>query len=82
MSSVIYLQNNLKNDKRSVNYERFKSYQSARSQSRLRERMKISGATYKQRQSITKIDVISKDEKLKLIFDGIVRKYQAKYIGG
>lgn len=51
-------------------------------QSRLRERMKISGATYKQRQSITKIDVISKDEKLKLIFDGIVRKYQAKYIGG
>ena len=25
---------------------------------------------------------IDEDEKLKLIFDGIVRKYQAKYIGG
>ena len=51
-------------------------------QRNLKERMKKSGATYKECQAVTKIDVISKDEKLKLIFDGIVRKYQAKYIGG
>ena len=51
-------------------------------QRNLKERMKKSGATYKECKAVTKIDVISKDEKLKLIFDGIVRKYQAKYIGG
>ena len=30
-------------------------------------------------ESVTKIDVIARDEKLKLIFDGVVKKYQAKY---
>lgn len=48
-------------------------------QRNLKERMKKSGATYKECQSVTKIDVIARDEKLKLIFDGIVKKYQAKY---
>lgn len=48
-------------------------------QSRLRGRMEKGGATYAERQAITKIDVISRDGKLKAIFDGIVRKYMAKY---
>lgn len=49
-------------------------------QARLKERMKKAGATYKERQAISKIDIISRDNKLKLIFEGIVRKYQAKYL--
>jgi len=49
-------------------------------QSRLRKRMKNAGATCKECRDITKIDVIARDEKLKLIFDGIVKKYQAKYV--
>jgi prophage antirepressor-like protein len=51
-------------------------------QRNLRERLKKAGATYRERQAITKIDVIARDEKLKLIFDGIVKKYQAKYLEG
>lgn len=51
-------------------------------QRNLRERLKNAGATYRERQAITKIDVIARDEKLKLIFDGIVKKYQAKYLEG
>lgn len=49
-------------------------------QARLKERMKKAGATYKERQAISKIDIISRDNQLKLIFEGIVRKYQAKYL--
>lgn len=49
-------------------------------QRNLRDRLKRGGATYKERKAISKIDVIERDEKLKLIFDGIVRKYQAKYL--
>lgn len=49
-------------------------------QARLRGRMEKAGATYAERQAITKIDIISRDDKLKAIFDGIVRKYMAKYI--
>lgn len=49
-------------------------------QRNLRARLKKSGATYKEQIAITKIDVIARDEKLKLIFDGIVKKYQAKYV--
>lgn len=49
-------------------------------QKRLRGRMEKAGATYAERQAITKIDVISRDDKLKAIFDGIVRKYMAKYV--
>lgn len=42
--------------------------------------MEKAGATYAERQAITKIDIISRDDKLKAIFDSIVRKYMAKYI--
>lgn len=49
-------------------------------QARLRGRMEKAGATYAERQAITKIDIISRDDKLKAIFDSIVRKYMAKYI--
>ena len=49
-------------------------------QRNLKARMKQGGATYKECQAITKIDVIERDEKLKLIFDGIVKRYQAKYL--
>lgn len=49
-------------------------------QSRLRGRMEKAGATYAERQAISKIDIISRDDKLKAIFDGIVRKYMVKYI--
>ena len=49
-------------------------------QSRLKERMKKAGATYKERQAISQIDIISRDNQLKLIFEGIVRGYQAKYV--
>lgn len=51
-------------------------------QTKLRKRMERAGATYKERQDITKIDIIARDEKLKAIFDGIVRKYVAKYTLG
>lgn len=51
-------------------------------QAKLRKRMERAGATYKERQDITKIDIIARDEKLKAIFDGIVRKYVAKYTLG
>jgi Rha family phage regulatory protein len=50
-------------------------------QLRLKARMKQSGATYKERESISKLDIIERDPKLRPIFEGIVRKYQAKYAG-
>lgn len=49
-------------------------------QRNLRKRLKQGGSTSKECTAITKIDVIARDDKLKLIFDGIVKKYQAKYI--
>ena len=51
-------------------------------QSNLRKRMKEHGATYKDCQAATKLDVVDRDIQLKPIFDGIVRKYQAKYVVG
>jgi anti-repressor protein len=48
-------------------------------QLRLRKRMKASGSTFGERQAISKIDIIERDPKLRPIFEGIVRKYQAKY---
>ncbi len=51
-------------------------------QGNLRKRMEKAGATYKERQEISLIDVIARDDKLKAIFDGIVRKYMAKYTLG
>lgn len=49
-------------------------------QRNLKARLKKGGATYKECQAVTKIDVIERDEKLKLIFDGIVKRHQAKYL--
>lgn len=48
-------------------------------QKRMRERMAKSGATYKERNGITKIHVIEADVKLKQIFETIVSKYVLKY---
>lgn len=48
-------------------------------QSRLRSRMEKAGATYKERQAISKIDVISRDPKLRAIFEGIVKQHQARF---
>ena len=48
-------------------------------QGRLKERLKKAGSTYREREAITKLDVVERDPKLKPIFEGIVRKYQAKY---
>ena len=48
-------------------------------QLRLRNRMKKEGATTKEREAISKLDIVERDPKLRPIFEGIVRKYQAKY---
>lgn len=48
-------------------------------QTNKRARDKKAGATYKECQAISKLDIIARDQQLKLIFEGIVRKYQAKY---
>jgi len=45
----------------------------------LQRRLKQEGATYKKRQAVTKLHVISLDPTLKLAFDGIVRRYNARY---
>jgi len=49
--------------------------------SRLKERMDKAGAKYTDRKAITKLHVIDQDNKLKLIFEGIVKKYQMRYSG-
>ena len=48
-------------------------------QLRLRTRMKKNGSTVTDCKAISKLDIIERDPKLKPIFEGIVRKYQAKY---
>ena len=48
-------------------------------QTRLRNRMKLQGHTAKECKAISKLDIIDYDPQLRLIFEGIVRKYQAKY---
>jgi phage anti-repressor protein len=48
-------------------------------QLRLRARMKKNGSTVADCKAISKIDIVERDPKLKPIFEGIVRKYQAKY---
>lgn len=53
-----------------------------RRQHNLKKRMELAGATYAERQAVTLIDIIAKDEKLKAIFDGIVRKYKIRYANG
>jgi hypothetical protein len=48
-------------------------------QLRLRNRMKKEGATVTECKAISKLDIVERDPKLKPIFEGIVRRYQAKY---
>ena len=51
-------------------------------QRNLRNRLYNGGATKTQCRAVTKLDVISRDEKLRLIFDGIVKKYQVGSLRG
>lgn len=46
------------------------------------KRMKKAGAKYADCKNVAKLDVISDDPKLRVIFDGIVKKFEAKYIQG
>ncbi len=46
-------------------------------QSNLRRRLKAAGATYKERQSVSKLTVIAKDPSLTGVFEGIVQRYAA-----
>lgn len=46
---------------------------------KLKDRLKNQGLTYKERMALTKLDVISKDKHLKVVFEGIVKKYQATF---
>ncbi|HCM22054.1 MAG TPA: phage antirepressor [Porphyromonadaceae bacterium] len=47
--------------------------------SRLKGRMKKAGYTFKECGKVTQLHVISRDPALKLAFDGIVRRFAAKY---
>ena len=47
---------------------------------RLRKRMEEHGATRTACRGVTKLEVVERDVKLRPIFEGIVRKYQAKYV--
>lgn len=49
--------------------------------SRLRSRMKKGGYTAKDCKNVSKLHVIGRDPPLKLAFDGIVRRFAAKYAG-
>lgn len=46
-------------------------------QSNMRKRLKSAGATYKERQSVSKLTVIAKDPALTGVFEGIVQRYAA-----
>lgn len=48
-----------------------------RRQSNMRKRLKDAGATYKERQSVSKLTVIAKDPSLTGVFEGIVQRYAA-----
>ena len=48
-------------------------------QRRHRKRMLANGATKTECKAVTKLEIVERDPKLKLIFEGIVRKYQSKY---
>lgn len=49
---------------------------------RKKKRLRQAGAKYKDAQAVTKLDVIADDQKLKPIFDSIVKKLEARYIQG
>lgn len=46
-------------------------------QSNMRKRLKAAGATYKERQGVSKLTVIAKDPALTGVFEGIVQRYAA-----
>ena len=46
---------------------------------RLKTRMKQAGVKYRDRESTTKLDVIAADKQLRLIFEGVVAQYQARW---
>lgn len=46
----------------------------------LKKRTRAGGATYKEAERLTKLDVISHDKELMAIFEGIVKQYQARYV--
>jgi len=46
---------------------------------KLRKRMLANGATKTDCKNVTKLEIVERDPKLRPIFEGIVRKYQAKY---
>lgn len=48
--------------------------------SRLRSRKKNTGMTYRGAMALTKLDAIAADKKLRAIFEGIVRSWQAKAV--
>lgn len=50
--------------------------------SRLQERMKKAGVTYRKAMATTKLDAIAHEKKLRLIFENIVNRYVAKYCNG
>ena len=43
-----------------------------------RKRMKAEGATYRDRQAVSKLSIIAADAKLRAIFDGVLREEKAK----
>ena len=45
---------------------------------RLKQRMRKSGMTYRASQALTKLDAIAADKELRLLFEPIVKKYQAQ----
>ena len=45
---------------------------------RMQDRMKKGGAKYKDRAAVTKLHVISEDQKLRSIYEAIVRKFESK----
>lgn len=47
----------------------------------LKARMKKSGHTFRECNSVSKLHVIANDPALKLAFDGVVRRFAAKYAG-
>lgn len=49
---------------------------------RLRDRKRGTGATYRESMAFTKLDAIAASKELRLIFEGIVKKYQAQLTGG
>lgn len=51
-----------------------------RRQSNMRKRLKAAGATYKERQSVSKLTVIAKDPVLTGVFEGIVQRYAAHLV--